>query len=201
MTSTKIVDCTTRKKDNTTAPAAKSLNKKVIVTASKFLVLVNKHAVPLMTAHFKPLAAEVMAALKALQPATRLLQVHCTMVKERQQIAALGPAASLKRELEALVFQVKVLLKTNNVGEGFWMGNLKHKSLVGQEISSQMAAEVAEPKAPKAKKKRKKGEDSDAEEHDVPLGTAVQELDDEDEADGEEEDEDEAEDEGYGSEV
>ena len=33
---------------------------------------------------------QVMAFLKSLQPATRLLQVHCTMVKARQQLAALA---------------------------------------------------------------------------------------------------------------
>ena len=206
---TKIVDTSTRRKDGTSAPAAKTLNKKVITAASKFLALVNKHAVPLMSAHFTSLHHEVCAALKALQPATRLLQVHCTMVKERQQLAALQPATLLKRELEALVFQVKVLLKENNVGEGFWMGNLKHKSLVGHEISSQMAPEVAEPKEPKEPKngkKRKKKEqeqaeeealdDADADADGVPLAT-VQELDDEEieeeGEDGEEEDDDECE--------
>jgi len=206
---TKIVDTSTRRKDGTSAPAAKTLNKKVITAASKFLALVNKHAVPLMSAHFTSLHHEVCAALKALQPATRLLQVHCTMVKERQQLAALQPATLLKRELEALVFQVKVLLKENNVGEGFWMGNLKHKSLVGHEISSQMAPEVAEPKEPKEPKngkKRKKKEQEQAEEEalddadddadGVPLAT-VQELDDEEieeeGEDGEEEDDDECE--------
>lgn len=141
-----------KKKDGTSTAVGRALNKAAIVASSRFIGIVNKQALPLMSAHFTPLSTQVCALLKALQPATRLLQVHCTMVKERLQTAALQPAAVLKRELEALVFQVKLLLKVNHVHEGFWMGNLKHKTISGQEVSSQMMAEEPAPKEPKKRK-------------------------------------------------
>ena len=156
---TKVVDF--KKKDGTSTSVARALNKKAIVASSQFVKHLLKHALPLMSSHFCRLSDEVIACLKAVQPATRLLQVHCTMVKERQQLAALQPAAILKRELESLVFHVKLLLKSNNCHEGFWMGNLKHKALAGHEVSSQMAVEAAEPKETKGteqkERKRKKG--------------------------------------------
>ena len=126
------------------------------------------------SAHFKRLNSQVTGFVKSLQPATRLLQVHCTMVKEQGQIAALNSAASLKKELEALIFEVKVLLASHGCRDGFWMGNLKHKDLRGQETSSQMAPAVEQKKA-KAKGKRKMAE--------------VEELDDD--AEGEEGEEEE----------
>ena len=102
-----------------------------------------------------------MPFLKSLQPATRLLQVHCSMVKARQQIGALNQAAALKRELEGLVFNVKALLQANGCREGFWMGNLKNKDLHGNETASQMA--VMRPEA-KGKGKRKAVEQEEPEE-------------------------------------
>jgi Fanconi anemia group D2 protein len=113
---------------------------------------------------------QILTCLKAVQPATRLLHVHCAMVKTRQQIGALNSAAALKKELEALLFEVKVLLAANGCRETFWMGNLKHKDLNGNETSSQMAVE-----RPEKNGKRKK--------------TEVQDLDEE----GEEEEEEEGE--------
>ena len=180
-----------KKNDGTSTTVGRALNKQAIVASSRFIGMVNKQALPLMSAHFTPLSTQVCAVLKALQPATRLLQVHCTMVKERLQTAALQPAAVLKRELEALVFQVKLLLKVNHVHEGFWMGNLKHKTISGQEVSSQMMAE--EP-APKEGRKRKGSEEGAA----VPSGgrkrkkkAAELAADEGAEGEGEEEGEDE----------
>ena len=205
--STKVVDF--RKKDGTSKPAGRALNKKAIIASHRFVGMLNKHMLPLMTEHFARLSGDIMSLLKAVQPATRLLQVHCTMVKERQQIAALQPAAILKRELESLIFQVKVLLQSNKCDEGFWMGNLKHKSISGHEVSSQMAVEVGEPKEPKGKGKGKKRkaeeEDKDDDgEYAAPMGSQVVELDEEDdevdegdegdEGDGEEDLEEEDED-------
>ena len=95
-----------REQDGTSTAVGRALNKKAIVASARFIAVVNKQALPMMSAHFVPLSTQIIATLKAVQPATRLLQVHCTMVKERLQTAALQPAAILKRELEAFVFQV-----------------------------------------------------------------------------------------------
>lgn len=138
---------------------SKALAVTAIRSSATFLAAFNKRGLPMMSEHFEPLTAQVIGLLKALQPATRLLQVHCTMVKERQQIGALRPAALLKKELEILIFAVKVLLQEHGVSSGFWMGNLKHKNVAGEEVSSQMVRveKVVKEKAEKkqATKKRK----------------------------------------------
>ena len=71
-----------------------------ITHSARFIGLINKRALPMMSAYFKPLNGQIVALLKSLQPATRLLQVHCTMVKVKAQIGARTSAALLKRELE-----------------------------------------------------------------------------------------------------
>ena len=172
------------------------------MASASFISTINKRALPMMSQFFRPLTGQITALLKSLQPATRLLQVHCTMVKVQQQLAALTPAAQLKRELEGLIFQVKVMLQANDVREGFWMGNLKHKDLQGKETSSQMA--VPPPKPKPAKKRKLKGvaddEDKGGEEDSDEEGdgdqSQIEELECEDDEDMDEEegmDEDEEE--------
>jgi len=168
--------------------SSKTLNKQVIAHSARFINILNKRALPLMNAFFKGLNKQVMELLKSLQPATRLLQVHCTMVKERQQIAALGPAATLKRELEGLVFQVKVLLQGNDCREAFWMGNLKHKDVQGNETSSQFLLATKGPNKPRSRK-RKLEEGDDGEEEEAPADAGDEEEDDENEGEEEEEEE------------
>ena len=180
----------------------RTLNKVAITHSARFISTINKPALPMMSQFFSPLTGQITALLKSLQPATRLLQVHCTMVKVQQQLAALTPAAQLKRELEGLIFQVKVMLQANDVREGFWMGNLKHKDLQGKETSSQMA--VPPPKPKPAKKRKLKGvaddEDKGGEEDSDEEGdgdqSQIEEIECEDDEDMDEEegmDEDEEE--------
>ena len=38
----------------------------------------------------------------------------------------------LKKELEAILFKVRVMLSAHGCTEGFWMGNLKHKNVAGE---------------------------------------------------------------------
>ena len=170
--STKVVD-------------SKQLNKAVLAHSGRFFALVNKRALPMISFHFKRLNGCALPLLKSLQPATRLLQVHCTRVKEQGQIAALNAAASLKKELEALIFEVKVLLRTHDCGDGFWMGNLKHKDMRGQETSSQMVPAVEKPKG-KGKRKAAEVEEEDEDEDEAEAADA--EDDGEEEAEEEEED-------------
>ena len=101
-----------------------------------------------------------MALIKHVQPSTRLLQTHCTSVKQRMATGAAAAIPKLKRQLEELIFTVKVILKENDCAEGFWMGNLKHKNSKGEEVSSQMQVEVKQkqPKKAAKPKKRKKAE-------------------------------------------
>lgn len=45
---------------------------------------------------------------------------------------------SIKKTMESLIFEVKLMLENNDAGAAFWLGNLKHRNLRGEEISSQL---------------------------------------------------------------
>ena len=176
---------------STTVISSTSLNKTCITHSARFINLINKKVLPMMVFHFKSFNQVACAFLKSLQPATRLLQVHCSLVKSRQHLAALNQAASLKKELESLIFEVKVLLQTHNVRETFWMGNLKHKDLQGKETSSQMQVELPKAKGKKRKAEEELVEEVDDDEEEALLPAA--DDDEEDEEEGEEEQEEEEE--------
>lgn len=40
--------------------------------------------------------------------------------------------------MESLIFEVKLMLENNDASAAFWLGNLKHRNLAGEEISSQL---------------------------------------------------------------
>ena len=176
---------------STTVISSTSLNKTCITHSARFINLIKKKVLPMMVFHFKSFNQVACAFLKSLQPATRLLQVHCSLVKSRQHLAALNQAASLKKELESLIFEVKVLLQTHNVRETFWMGNLKHKDLQGKETSSQMQVELPKAKGKKRKAEEELVEEVDDDEEEALLPAA--DDDEEDEEEGEEEQEEEEE--------
>jgi Fanconi anemia group D2 protein len=44
----------------------------------------------------------------------------------------------IKKTMETLIFEVKLMLENNDAGAAFWLGNLKHRNLRGEEISSQL---------------------------------------------------------------
>ena len=44
----------------------------------------------------------------------------------------------VRKTLETLIFRVKGMLVANNTPDAFWMGNLKNKTIAGDEILSQV---------------------------------------------------------------
>lgn len=44
----------------------------------------------------------------------------------------------IRKTMETLIFEVKLMLENNDAGAAFWLGNLKHRNLRGEEISSQL---------------------------------------------------------------
>ncbi len=82
----------------------------------------------------------VLLLFKTVQQATRGLQVICNHLKydiinkSSDQLAI----PNLKRSLESVIFRVKELLTRSGCLGAFWMGNLKHRDLDGQELSSQV---------------------------------------------------------------
>lgn len=94
---------------------------------------------------------QVLKFIKTLQQGTRSLQVISTHMKyERfalpQSIpSAVGASktaahsiAALKRSLEVVIFRIKEIASAAEGAASFWVGNLKHRDLDGQELCSQV---------------------------------------------------------------
>ncbi|KAF8040824.1 hypothetical protein BT93_B2908 [Corymbia citriodora subsp. variegata] len=79
----------------------------------------------------------VIQLVKELQKATRTLQTLCSEAKGLKQMSITTKIPATKRSLERLLFRVKSLLHNSSSECAFWMGNLKHKDLAGQIVSSQ----------------------------------------------------------------
>ncbi|KAF9132558.1 Fanconi anemia group D2 protein [Mortierella sp. 14UC] len=98
-----------------------------------------KRALPFMGVHFRGHQDTVAKIFKNhLQAATRSLQNVCGHAKasREQTLTAMVPA--IKKTMESLIFEVKLMLENNDASAAFWLGNLKHRNLAGEEISSQL---------------------------------------------------------------
>ncbi|KAL1536039.1 Fanconi anemia group D2 protein isoform X3 [Salvia divinorum] len=79
----------------------------------------------------------ILNLIKELQKATKTIQALCSEAKGSKQTAITGKIPMTKRAMEQFLFHVKALLCKTPSGCSFWMGNLKHKDLMGQVVSSQ----------------------------------------------------------------
>ena len=82
----------------------------------------------------------VLLLLKTVQQSTRSLQIICNHLKYSNRTISVDPLAipNLKKSLESVIFRVKEILTRSGCLGAFWMGNLKHRDLEGQELSSQV---------------------------------------------------------------
>ncbi|GAB2275188.1 hypothetical protein Dimus_009950 [Dionaea muscipula] len=87
--------------------------------------------------HFREHSELILQLVKELQKATRTVQTLCSEAKGSRQMAITGKVPATKRSMERFLFHVKSLLHATSGGSIFWMGNLKHKDLSGQVVSSQ----------------------------------------------------------------
>ncbi|KAJ4705684.1 Fanconi anemia group D2 protein [Melia azedarach] len=87
--------------------------------------------------HFQTHNEIIIQLVKELQKATRTIQILCSEAKGLKQTVITGKIPGTKRSMERFLFHVKTLLHTTSSGCTFWMGNLKHKDLMGQVVSSQ----------------------------------------------------------------
>ncbi|KAK3837824.1 MAG: Fanconi anemia protein FANCD2 [Linnemannia elongata] len=98
-----------------------------------------KRVLPFMGVHFRGHQDTVAKIFKNnLQSATRSLQNVCGHAKasREQSLTAMVPA--IRKTMESLIFEVKLMLENNDASAAFWLGNLKHRNLAGEEISSQL---------------------------------------------------------------
>ncbi|GAB4842861.1 hypothetical protein Ancab_012839 [Ancistrocladus abbreviatus] len=87
--------------------------------------------------HYGKYGEQIVQLVKELQKATRTIQTLCSEAKGSKQTVITSKIPATKRSMERFLFHVKALLHTASGGCTFWMGNLKHKDLSGQVVSSQ----------------------------------------------------------------
>nr|XP_018680592.1 PREDICTED: Fanconi anemia group D2 protein homolog isoform X2 [Musa acuminata subsp. malaccensis] len=80
----------------------------------------------------------IIQTVKELQKATRTIQTLCSEAKGLKRTMVTSKVPATKRSMERFLFHVKALLHSTPSDCTFWMGNLKHKDLYGQVVSSQV---------------------------------------------------------------
>ncbi|CAI0439793.1 unnamed protein product [Linum tenue] len=94
-----------------------------------------------LEAHFQTHNDLIIKLLMEFQKGTRTIQTLCSEAKGMKQTAVASKIPATKRSMERFLFRVKALLLTTSTGRTCWIGNLKHKDLAGQVVSSQAYAE------------------------------------------------------------
>ncbi|KAF9926229.1 Fanconi anemia group D2 protein [Linnemannia zychae] len=98
-----------------------------------------KRVLPFMGIHFRGHQDTVAKIFKNyLQAATRSLQNVCGHAKASREQSLMVMVPAIKKTMESLIFEVKLMLENNDASAAFWLGNLKHRNLAGEEISSQL---------------------------------------------------------------
>ncbi|XP_024986799.1 Fanconi anemia group D2 protein homolog [Cynara cardunculus var. scolymus] len=87
--------------------------------------------------HFQGHKPLIIQLFKDFQKGTRTIQTLCSEAKGSKQTSITSKIPATKRSLERFLFRVKALLHSSSNGCTFWMGNLKHKNLIGEVVSSQ----------------------------------------------------------------
>ncbi|KAI3747499.1 hypothetical protein L6452_09958 [Arctium lappa] len=87
--------------------------------------------------HFQGHKPLIIQLFKDFQKGTRTIQTLCSEAKGLKQTSITSKIPATKRSLEHFLFCVKALLHSSSNGCTFWMGNLKHKNLIGEVVSSQ----------------------------------------------------------------
>ncbi|KAL4206758.1 Fanconi anemia protein FANCD2, partial [Rhizopus microsporus] len=113
----------------------------LLKTGKLFIDQFTKHSIPYFTEIFKAHKTSILAIFKDLQASTRVLQIICSHVKVLKDVSLSAYVPPLKRSLENIIYQVKMLVTRNGIpAPAFFMGALKHRDITGAEISSQVRA-------------------------------------------------------------
>lgn len=104
-----------------------------------------KKIVPFLKTHFRSYKEQVMKIIQGLQSCTRRLQIVCAHGKVIKDRSLVGLVPTLRKEMEKFIYEVKGLLVAHNCSSAFKIGTLKHRSLQGDEVASQMIAETEIP--------------------------------------------------------
>lgn len=109
-----------------------------VMRAGRTLVdLFLKICLPFLREHFKEHRSTVIQICKMHQKPTRLLQTLCAHSKFILDTSLTSLVPPLRRSLELLLYRVKEVLQVNNAKHAFQLGNLKHRDINGEVLSSQ----------------------------------------------------------------
>ncbi|KAI8054182.1 Fanconi anaemia protein FancD2 nuclease-domain-containing protein [Gilbertella persicaria] len=123
----------------------KSLLGILLKTSRTYIEQFTKHSIPYFTGIFKAHSNSVLAIFKDFQTTTRMLQIICSHVKVQKEVQLSSYVPPLKKALEIVIYQVKMLLTENRIpSSAFFMGALKHRDMRGAEISSQIPREPSD---------------------------------------------------------
>ncbi|CAN8064786.1 unnamed protein product [Agarophyton chilense] len=109
-----------------------------VMRAGRTLVdLFLKTFLPYLKSRFREHRSAVIQICKMHQKPTRLLQTLCAHSKFIRDTSLTNLVPSLRKSLELVLYRVKELLQANNAKNAFQLGNLKHRDINGEVLSSQ----------------------------------------------------------------
>lgn len=123
----------------------KTVDKRIILNHSlkygrQFVEIFSRLALPLIGRNLGQQKDRVSNILKSLQAGTRMLQNVCAHAKSFKDTTLTGAVPLMRKTLETFIFTVKSMLSKHNHLDALWIGNLKHRDLQGEIVSSQMPA-------------------------------------------------------------
>ncbi|KNC54879.1 uncharacterized protein AMSG_12360 [Thecamonas trahens ATCC 50062] len=115
----------------------------ILKHGTTFAAKMSKHITALAPC-FRIYVGEIQTVVKCMQTSTRILQAICaeSKIMDSHKLGRFVPR--LRKELETLIFKVKGMLSANNLMSAFWMGNLKHRNLLGEVVSDRIAPEPSD---------------------------------------------------------
>ncbi|THU74124.1 hypothetical protein C4D60_Mb04t30040 [Musa balbisiana] len=128
-----VKDVTGKSRKDMQGGAAEKVLIRLRQTVNVVVSLVN-----LCKVHDKLYYVNNFSQVKELQKATRTIQTLCSEAKGLKRTMVTSKVPATKRSMERFLFHVKALLHSTPSDSTFWMGNLKHKDLYGQVVSSQV---------------------------------------------------------------
>ena len=129
-----------------------------------FIDAFSKYGITALMDELSHRKAEVTSVFKLAQQGTRVLQSVCGHSKEYKDLQLTSAVPALRKSLETLLYTVKEILARKDALAAFWIGNLKHRSIKGDVLSSQL---------PSTRKRTRK--ESDEENDEEPDGNIIRE--------------------------
>lgn len=109
----------------------------VMRAGRSFVDVFLRSCLPFLKEQFKDHRGSVIQICKMHQKPTRLLQTFCAHSKFTRDSSLTGLVPPLRKSLELLLYRVKDLLHAHNATDAFQLGNLKHRDINGEVLSSQ----------------------------------------------------------------